>query len=175
MGMIIVRHSTATCLLIKLVCRMKSASCSQLSVCLSVVRCQYEINWCRPGGKKEAAMKEKCDFECLVRHIVCKAQTEDPWRAKEPFAFWRDPNGNADDDDDDDDNNNNENVAANSVADCHLSMRFAVAAIAFNCVNGYLSTFRYNNSHVSPSPFPFPSTHLSPTVSAESVLIKFKI
>lgn len=32
------------------------------------------------------------------------------------------------------------NVAGNSVADCHLSMRFAVSA--FNCFNGYLGTLR---------------------------------
>lgn len=41
--------------------------------------------------------------------------------------------GNASTDDDG-------NVAGNSVADCHLSMRFAVSA--FNCFNGYLGTLR---------------------------------
>lgn len=64
---------------------------------------------------------------------------ESPWRAKEPFAFWRARNGDDDDDDGDD------NVATSGVADCHLSMRFAVAAIAFNCVNGYLGTFGCNS------------------------------
>lgn len=69
--------------------------------------------------------------------------------------------GNASADDDDDDGN----VAGNSVADCHLSMRFAVSA--FNCFNGYLGTLRCGG----PTTTPLAHTPRPLAVSANSLYL----